>query len=89
MGLIADVADSSATGLVINNTAGESVQMYYNGAGVDADFTINRTGSGVADIIIKDGGDVLFGAGYVGIGTGTSLPSSALDVVRYGDCSRR
>ena len=55
--------------------------MYYNGAGVDADFTINRTGSGVADIIIKDGGDVLFGAGYVGIGTGTSLPSSALDVV--------
>ena len=85
-GLVADVADSSATGLVINNTAGESVQMYYNGAGVDADFTINRTGSGAADIIIKDSGDVLFGAGNVLVGTTGDVfnSSTASGVVSYG-----
>jgi hypothetical protein len=62
-------ADSATGGFRMKNTAGESVEFYYASSSADADFIINRTGSGAADIGLKHTGDVYFTSGNVGIGT--------------------
>jgi len=74
-----DAADSATGGFRMKNTAGESVELYYASSSADADFIINRTGSGAADIGLKHTGDVYFTSGNVGIGT--SSPQSKLDII--------
>ena len=75
-------ADSAATGLRMRNTADESVEFYYANANADADFIVNRTGSGAADIGLKHTGDVYFTSGNVGIGN--SSPAEMLTVAGAG-----
>ena len=73
-----DDADDAASGFRMNNTAGESVQFYYASSAADADFIVNRTGSGAADMGIDHEGNVYFTSGNVGIGT--SSPDTTLVV---------
>ena len=80
-----DAADSAAGGFRMKNTAGESVELYYASGSADADFIINRTGSGAADIGLKHTGDVYFTSGNVGIGT--SSPSNPLEVIGSEDAN--
>jgi hypothetical protein len=75
-----DAADSAADGFRMKNTAGESVEFYYASSAADADFIINRTGSGAADIGLKHTGDAYFTSGNVGIGT--SSPDTKLHVFK-------
>ena len=78
-----DAADSATGGFRMKNTAGESVEFYYASSAADADFVINRTGSGAADIGLKHTGDVYFTSGNVGIGT--SSPVTPLHITTSGN----
>ena len=58
-------ADSSTTGLTIENTAGEQLRQYFTDGTAGADFNIDYNGTGVSDIVITSAGAVTI-PGFVG-----------------------